>query len=619
MPAGEARGGPLDVVVCDGFVGNVVLKFYESAGRVFVGFIKREAPDDPEAPRDGGASSRSSTTPPTAARRCSASRASPSSATAPRRRAAIKNAIRVAVQSVENHLSQDIGAEFARGEVRRVKRPIAELAGTGRYSPARVMTNDEFSKILDTSDQWIRERTGIRERHIATDQETNACMAKAAALQLLGDLRHDRRSTSTRSSYATASPDRLLPSAACDLQAILGAKNAAAFDVGAACAGFIYALNVAEGLIAAEQAQHVLVVAAERLTRIMDWTDRTTAVLFGDGAGATLVRPSDGTARHPLVLHEVGRHAGGAAVPAGRRRACIRPPRQLLKDHSYFIHMAGREVFKAAVLSMADACDQALRRAGLTGADVDLLIPHQANIRIIEATAKHAGMPMDKVYVNVDRYGNTSAASIAIALDEAVRTGRLTARHDGDAGRLRRRVHVGQHGREVVAGPTVWLCPGQGAQRVGMGQDLAERFPAARDTFIAIDDALGVALSRTMFDGPEDELTLTQNAQPAILAHTAAVYAVVGPDRWTTWSRPRATRWGSTRPTSRPGRSAPTDAARLVRRRGELMHKAGTERRGTMAAVLGLPTARRRGDLLRRVEPERRGRRRRTSTRPTRP
>jgi len=304
-----------------------------------------------------------------------------------------------------------------------MKRPIAELAGTGRYTPARVMTNDEFSKLLDTSDQWIRDRTGIRERRISTDAETNACMAKAAATQVLNDLGMTPLDVDAIV-YATASPDRLLPSAACDLQAILGAKNAAAFDVGAACAGFVYSLNVAEGLIASEQAKHVLVIAAERLTKIMDWSDRATAVLFGDGAGATLVRPSDGKRgilssymKSDGTLAELLYRPGGGAVHP--------PDAALLTDHSYYIHMAGREVFKAAVLSMADACDQALQRAGLTGADIDLMIPHQANIRIIEATAKHAKMPMDKVYVNVDRYGNTSAASIAIALDEAVRTGRI--------------------------------------------------------------------------------------------------------------------------------------------------------------------------------------------------
>jgi 3-oxoacyl-[acyl-carrier-protein] synthase III len=304
-----------------------------------------------------------------------------------------------------------------------VKRPFAELWGTGSYAPARVMTNNEFSTILDTSDQWIRERTGIRERRISSKDETNACMGKAAALQVLQQTGLTPLDIGAIV-YATASPDRLLPSQACDLQAILGAKNAAAFDVGAACSGFIYALSAAEGVIAAEQAEHVLVIAAEKLTSIMDWTDRTTAVLFGDGAGATIVRrstngrgilasylKSDGTLAELLY-----RPGGGASHP---------PSDELLKDHSYYIKMAGREVFKAAVLSMADACDQALQRAGLRAEDIDLLIPHQANIRIIEATAKHAGMPMDKVYVNVDRFGNTSAASIAIALDEAAKTGRL--------------------------------------------------------------------------------------------------------------------------------------------------------------------------------------------------
>jgi 3-oxoacyl-[acyl-carrier-protein] synthase-3 len=305
-----------------------------------------------------------------------------------------------------------------------VKRPFAQLSGTGGYHPARVVTNDEFSKLLDTSDQWIRERTGIRERRISSKEETNACMAKAAALQVLEQNKLTPEQVDAIV-YATASPDRLLPSAACDLQAILGAKNAAAFDVGAACAGFIYALNVAEGLIASEQAERILVIAAEKLTSIMDWSDRSTAVLFGDGAGATLMTRSDGKRgilssymKSDGTLAELlYRPGGGASHP---------PSPELLQDHSYYIKMAGREVFKAAVLSMADACDHALKRAGLTSADIDLLIPHQANIRIIEATAKHAGIPMDKVYVNVDRFGNTSAASIAIALDEAVRTGRIT-------------------------------------------------------------------------------------------------------------------------------------------------------------------------------------------------
>jgi len=223
---------------------------------------------------------------------------------------------------------------------------------------------------------------------------------------------------------ATASPDRLLPSQACDVQAALGATNAAALDVGAACSGFLFATTVAEGLMASGVARTVLVVGAERLTRVMDETDRSTAILFGDGAGVAVLQPAtDARGILSTYLKSDGRlgdllyrQGGGSLEP---------PSEQMIANRSYFIRMAGREVFKSAVLSMADACDHALRQAGLTGEQVDVLIPHQANIRIIEATAKHAGIPMDKVYVNVDRYGNTSAASIPIALDEAVRSGRI--------------------------------------------------------------------------------------------------------------------------------------------------------------------------------------------------
>jgi 3-oxoacyl-[acyl-carrier-protein] synthase-3 len=304
-----------------------------------------------------------------------------------------------------------------------VKRPVVELLGTGSYAPARVVTNTELAAMLDTSDQWIQDRTGIRERRVAALDESNACMAKAAAeraMQTSGVTALDLDSIIV----ATCTPDRLLPSQACDLQALLGATNAAAFDVSAACTGFVYALNVAEGLVVSEQAATVLVVAAEKLTSIVDWTDRTTAVLFGDGAGATVVRRStNGRGILSSYMKSDGALADLLNRPAG---GAVHPPdAQMLKDRSHFVRMSGREVFKAAVLTMADACDTALARAGLAAADLDLLIPHQANIRIIEATAKHADLPMEKVFVNVDRYGNTSAASVAIALDEAVRTGRL--------------------------------------------------------------------------------------------------------------------------------------------------------------------------------------------------
>jgi 3-oxoacyl-[acyl-carrier-protein] synthase-3 len=306
-----------------------------------------------------------------------------------------------------------------------VKRPIAAVAGTGRYVPARVVTNADFEKTLETSDEWIRERTGIRERRWATDDETIAFMSTEAARQALTDAGLTPADVDAIV-VGTASWDRLLPSQACDIQAELGATNAAAFDVGAACSGFVYAVTVGEGLMATGNARHVLVIGAERLSRIMDYGDRSTAILFGDGAGAAVLSPAeDGNGRGILSTYvksdgSLGdllyRPGGGANDP---------PSTDMLERKSYYIRMAGREVFKNAVRSMADACDHALQQAGLTGEDIDILIPHQANIRIIDATAKHAGIPMDKVYVNVDRFGNTSAASVPIALDEAVRCGRI--------------------------------------------------------------------------------------------------------------------------------------------------------------------------------------------------
>lgn len=305
-----------------------------------------------------------------------------------------------------------------------MKRPVAELVGTGRYVPTKMLTNADFESMVDTSDEWIRERTGIRERHIADTHETVAYMSSMACRRVLEDAGLTPADVDAII-LGTATPDRLLPATACDIQAELGAANAAAFDLGAACSGFLYGLAVAESMIIGGSMRHVLVIGAERLSTIVDYTDRATCILFGDGAGATLVRPgsdgqrgilasylkSDGTLAELLY-----RPGGGGNHP---------PDDHLLQDRGYYIKMAGREVFKSAVRSMADACDRAMERAGLSAEDVDILIPHQANIRIIEATAKHAGIPMDKVYVNVDRYGNTSAASIPIALDECVRCGRI--------------------------------------------------------------------------------------------------------------------------------------------------------------------------------------------------
>jgi 3-oxoacyl-[acyl-carrier-protein] synthase-3 len=305
-----------------------------------------------------------------------------------------------------------------------IPRPFAELASVGVAVPPGVLTNADLTRMLETSDAWIVERTGIRERHIARPDETVAMLSQEASERAMASagVTADQLDAIV---LATASPDRLLPSTACDLQALLGAENAAAFDIGAACPGFVYALTVAEGLIASGQSETVLVVGAEKLSTITDFQDRSTAILFGDGAGAAIMRRSSQPGRGILAtfIKSDGRLApllyrpgGGSADPISERVVC---------ERSHYMKMAGREVFKAAVRTMADACDEALRRAGITADQVDLLVPHQANLRIIEAIAKHAGFPMSRVMVNVERFGNTSSASIPLALEQAVAEGRV--------------------------------------------------------------------------------------------------------------------------------------------------------------------------------------------------
>ena len=303
----------------------------------------------------------------------------------------------------------------------KAPKPIVEIVSTGRYLPERVMTNADLEQMLDTTDEWIRERTGIRERRIAPPEQGVAEMG-ARASRIAMERAGVQPGEVDLIVVATATPDRLLPSTACDMQALLGATNAAAFDISAACSGFIYALGVAEGQIAAGRAEIALVVSTEKMTGIVDWGDRSTFVLFGDGAGAAVVRRSSNgrgllssfTRSDGTLAELLWRPAGGVMIPMDVA---------VLDQKQHLVKMAGREVFKAAVRSMAEASDQALLRAGLTGDDIDLFIPHQANIRIIEATARYASVPMEKVYVNVDRYGNMSSATIPVALDEAIEQG----------------------------------------------------------------------------------------------------------------------------------------------------------------------------------------------------
>lgn len=305
-----------------------------------------------------------------------------------------------------------------------MKRPVARITGTGHAVPAYAMQNTDFASIgIDTSDEWIRERTGIRQRYIARNGETCVSLAADASRQALAEAGVAAADVDLIV-FGTCSPDKLLPAAGAELQAQLGAGKASAFDLNAACTSFVYGLSVAEGFVAAGSAETVLVIGAEKLSGIINWKDRNTCVLFGDGAGAAVVQRttdqrgivsrfmrSDGNLAHLLY-----RPKGGSAEP-------VTP--EIIAEGSHYVAMAGRETFKHAVYSMNEALDAALERAGLTGNDIDLLIPHQANLRIIEATAKHGNVPMDKVYVNVDRYGNTSAASVPIALDECMRNGRI--------------------------------------------------------------------------------------------------------------------------------------------------------------------------------------------------
>lgn len=301
--------------------------------------------------------------------------------------------------------------------------PRARVVSTGRYNPPRVVTNHELESLVDTNDEWIRTRTGIRERRIA-DKDVHAADMAAAAARIAMERAGVTAEGLDMILLSTATPDRLLPSTACDVQALLGARNAAAYDYATACSGFLYGLSMAEAHIASGQAETVLVCATEKMSSIVDWTDRTTCVLFGDGAGAAVVQKatdergilstfmkSDGT-----LAELLWRPGGGARIPLDIA---------VLDERSHYVKMAGPEVFKSAVRAMCEAAETAMQRAGVTSDEIDLLVPHQANIRIIEATAKYARMPMDKVYVNVDRYGNMSSASIPVALDEACELGRI--------------------------------------------------------------------------------------------------------------------------------------------------------------------------------------------------
>jgi 3-oxoacyl-[acyl-carrier-protein] synthase-3 len=296
----------------------------------------------------------------------------------------------------------------------------SRIAGTGSYLPARVMTNDEFAARLDTSDAWIRSRTGIVQRHIAEETQTSSDLALEASRRAL-EAAGVAAAEVDLIVVATSTPDYIFPSTACLLQAKLGAKDCPAFDVQAVCSGFVYGMATADAFIKSGQYKKALVIGAEVFSRILDWNDRGTCVLFGDGAGAALLVADSKPGIHASVMHADGSQVGLLSVPGNVSRGCI--------VGSPYLQMNGQGVFRFAVKVLDEVARETVAAAGMRLEDIDWLIPHQANVRILEATARRLGLPSDKLVVTVDHHGNTSAASVPLALDEYIRAGKIRSGH----------------------------------------------------------------------------------------------------------------------------------------------------------------------------------------------
>ena len=292
----------------------------------------------------------------------------------------------------------------------------SRIAGTGSYLPERLVTNADLARTMDTSDEWIQTRTGIKQRHIAAEQESSSDLALKACQAALVDA-NVQASDVDLIIVATSTPDQIFPSSACLLQGKLGIKGGAAFDIQAVCSGFVYALSIADKFIRSGQNRCALVVGAEVFSRILDWNDRSTAVLFGDGAGAVVLRAESSPGVLGSVLHADGSQSKILSVPGTICGGKVMG--------TPFLQMDGQGVFKFAVRVLDEVVRETLEQCGLSVKDVDWLIPHQANVRILEATAKRLGIPNDRVVVTVDRHANTSAASVPLALDCAVRDGRI--------------------------------------------------------------------------------------------------------------------------------------------------------------------------------------------------
>ncbi len=387
----------------------------------------------------------------------------------------------------------------------------AHVTGWGRYVPSQVLTNADLERMVDTNDEWIVTRTGIRERRVAAADETTASMAAVAGLRAIATagLSPDDIDLIL---VATLTPDYWMPSTAALVKEAIGNTRAAAMDVAAACSGFVYGFATAQAYVTAGLARHVLVIGAELLTRFLDYTDRSTCILFGDGAGAVVVSGSDepgGALGIELTTEPSGAYmiwlpAGGAKSP---------PSRETVERGEHFIRMEGRETYRFATRTLASTALASIRKAGIEPSDVELFIPHQANIRIIEAVAKGLDLPMDRMYTNVDRYGNTSAASVPIALAEAVNEGRVKK---GD------HVTIVAFGAGFTSGAVTlrWTAdpargpigdasvdPRQVHVRLPVDWDSVDPIPPALAELMARPDPLGVPLDDVVPDEPAREPT----------------------------------------------------------------------------------------------------------------
>jgi 3-oxoacyl-[acyl-carrier-protein] synthase-3 len=300
----------------------------------------------------------------------------------------------------------------------------AVITGTGHGVPTKILTNDDLAKIVDTNDEWITQRTGIKRRHVCAEDELASDLSITAANQAIAQAGISPDDLDLII-VGTVSGDFIFPSVACRIQDQIGARNAGAFDVGAACAGFIYAISVADAYIRSGQARNILVVGVDTLTKYVDWSDRSTCVLFGDAAGAVVLSAHENSDRGVLetVMMSDGSGARHISMVAGRTK--YPPFLEMPQGDSPYLYMNGNETYRFAVTALGDACCRVLEKAGLTAEDVSLFVPHQANVRIIQSSAARLGLPEEKVFLNIEEYGNTSAGSIPLALYEAQAQGRL--------------------------------------------------------------------------------------------------------------------------------------------------------------------------------------------------